>query len=234
MQVELVTKISVGLDDQLHLISNFEGKVLEQLSWLNRRPGDKEPHDEDVELGTIVAARLHIGLAHELREELWQVCDNDSSLWESIYCCFLDDGGYKQTRILEDCVSGDLLLLYDIKLKREHRGRGIELAVADGLIDTIGAGCDLAIYYYGDHLWEVPIYAPMGFKRTKLKHGEEFLHLNLAHWHPKIRPIESPEDAVLFEVYDPRHPSEGSLGRVWTEKPPDEPTENELNQSVES
>ncbi|MDD5544371.1 MAG: hypothetical protein PHX83_14475 [Acidobacteriia bacterium] len=203
------------------LITHFGGGIFETRQWLNRHLRDEEDDpDDELKLGSFCASRLHVELCHEAHADLAYTCDAESQIWLEVWECYLTSNGYKRAEILADCCVQDVFLIEDIGLKRDFRGRGIELAVARRLIDTVGAGCGLAVYYVGDRDWEAPIYAPLGFKPTKLKYGNGLLHLNLTRTYPMVRGIAHPTDELMFELYDAHDPGRPPLSPIVRTKPP--------------
>lgn len=142
--------------------------------------GEGNPTDDG---GTAVVDRLHVNLVEEHEDILFEVCDADSATWNEVFAGFLrdeDDNGlgfYKDLPGLQECCTKDILLIHDISTRPEYRGRGIEMAVARRIIDTLGAGCDLAVYHYGDHLNELEVLKPLGFEIGPIE-GYAFLNLN--------------------------------------------------------
>lgn len=120
-----------------------------------------ETGDEDLvaTAGQVVVERLHIGLVVDVsHDRLFDACDACSDSWTKVYEAFLKEEGqgddelgfYKSLPDLEECCQGDVLLIRELSLEKEYRGRGLEMMVAQVLIDTIGSGCDLAVFEYGD------------------------------------------------------------------------------------
>lgn len=155
-------------------------------------PNETDDQGEPVaEAGTAVVERLHINLVDERGAGLHDTCDADSSDWEGVFDAFLsedgDHGCFQDIPETEDCYSKDVLLIQDISLKPEYRGRGIEMAVAQRVIESVGSGCDLVVYLFGQHPDELEALKPMGFNPGPV---EGYAFVNLNYEHPTVGEVE--------------------------------------------
>ncbi len=154
-------------------------------------------------VGTALIERLHIDLTESRGVPLYDVCDADSGEWEAIFAAFLATGeeennseerGFYKTGVLEECCTGDVLLIRDIAAEPAYQGRGVEMAIADRILDTLGAGCDLAVYYYGDHVDELERYKLLGFRAGPVA-GFAYLELNFLH--PSVEEVTNEDGQRL-------------------------------------
>jgi GNAT superfamily N-acetyltransferase len=140
------------------------------------------------EAGKAIVDRLHVSLVDEGGDSLYVACDADSSQWEAVFAGFLcedgDQGFYQEISQTADCCSRDVLLIRDILVKPEYQSRGLEMAVAERIIETFGSCCDLVVYDYGDQTNELEALTPIGFRPGPIQ-GHAFLNLN--HQHPKVQ-----------------------------------------------
>jgi hypothetical protein len=148
-------------------------------------PGETNDQDDLVaNAGKAIVDRLHINLVDESGDSLYDACDADSSEWEAVFAGFLcedgDRGFYKEIPETTDCCQRDVLLIHDISLNSEYQSRGLEMAVAARIIETLGSWCDLVIYNYGDHMKELEALKPMGFLPGPVE-GHAFINLNYSH-----------------------------------------------------
>jgi len=148
-------------------------------------PEENDDQDEPVaEAGTAIVERLHISLVDERGDGLHDACDADSSDWVGVFDAFLmedgDHGFYQAIPETEDCYQKDVLLIQDISLKPEYKGRGIEMAVAQRIIESVGSGCDLVVYLFGQYPDELEALKPMGFNPGPVE-GYAFINLNYSH-----------------------------------------------------
>ncbi len=147
--------------------------------------------DEDnptVRIGKARVECLHVGLADNLGIDLSEICDADSSLWDQIFSAFLTNGDagpgfYQDDETLEDCCTGDVMLIDDIEIVPEYLGRGVEMAIASRIIEIVGNKCDLAVYHLGDAHDLFEHLKPLGFKAQT---EGEFAFLNLLYQHPRV------------------------------------------------
>lgn len=135
-----------------------------------------------VHLGTAEVTRLHINLACNLGVDLFGICDSRDQFWYGLFEAFLTndedtDGAYQDKDGLDDCATGDLFLIHRIVLEPEYRGRGIEMAVTQQLVQNLGARCDLAVYYVGDQIEDLKWLKPMCFERLDTEPDLAFLNL---------------------------------------------------------
>ena len=148
-----------------------------------------EGDDDDliVDVGKAVVDRLHITLVDEGGDSLFDVCDADSSEWVGVFAAFLcedgDRGFYQEIPETEDCCQRDVLLIHDISVEPEYQSRGLEMAVAERIIETLGSWCDLAVYNYGNHKNELEMLETIGFCPGPV---EGYAFLNLNHAHPTV------------------------------------------------
>lgn len=137
--------------------------------------------------GKAIVDRLHVTLIDEGGDSLYDACDADSREWEAVFAGFLCDDGdrgfYKEIPETADCCQRDVLLIHDISVKPEYQSRGLEMAVAERIIETLGAWCDLVVYNYGDHQDELKTLEPIGFEAGPVE-GHAFLNMN--HMHPTV------------------------------------------------
>ncbi|MFA5053713.1 MAG: hypothetical protein WC565_06630 [Parcubacteria group bacterium] len=174
-----------------HIIVFVEGSVEDfQKSGLTV-PNDVNEEDDNhyVSAGEAAVDRLHINLAvDDGGDSLWDVCDADSAQWEAVFAAFLcedgDRGFYKEIAETADCCQRDVLLIHDISLSPEFQSRGLEMAVAERVIETLGSWCDLVVYNYGVNMNELKALEPMGFRPGPVE-GYAFLNLNFSH--PKVQ-----------------------------------------------
>lgn len=152
----------------------------------------KAEGDEDdliVEVGTAVVDRLHVSLVDEGGDSLLDACDADSSEWLAVFTGFLcedgDQGFYQEIPETDDCCQRDVLLIHDIRVEPEYQSRGIEMAVAERIIETLGSWCDLVVYNYGNRKNELEMLEPIGFRPGPV---EGYAFLNLNHAHPTVHP----------------------------------------------
>ncbi len=179
--------------------------------------------DEDdghyVSAGEATVDRLHINLAvDDGGDSLYDVCDADSTEWEAVFAAFLcedgDRGFYKEIAETVDCCQRDVLLIRDISVAPQFQSRGLEMAVAERLIETLGSWCDLVVYNYGVNLNELKALEPMGFRPGPLE-GYAFLNLNYSH--PKVHPDGFCKFVALPDPpdeYPPTLPARPD-GNVW-------------------
>lgn len=173
-----------------------------------------EERDEEgfpvAKVGAAVVERLHIDLTESRGVPLYNVCDADSGEWEDVFAAFLatgeeenkldawqlrlDERSYYKANILEECCTGDVLLIRDIATEPAYQGRGIEMAIADRILETLGAGCDLAVYYYGDHVDELERYKLLGFREGPVA-GFAYLELNFLH--PSVEEVTNEDGKRL-------------------------------------
>lgn len=173
--------------------------------------GTNDQGDAVADGGTAVVDRLHLSLVDEEGHSLFDACDADSQEWEAVYSAFLaedsDHGFFQDIPETEECYQRDVLLIHDISLKPEYKGRGIEMAVARRIIETIGSWCDLIVYNFGNHLDELDVLAPMGFRPGPVE-GYAFLNPNFEHQKVKevsfckfiAEPDEPPEPGVAVPI----------------------------------
>jgi GNAT superfamily N-acetyltransferase len=139
--------------------------------------------------GKAIVDRLHITLVDEGGDSLYDTCDADSCEWEAVFAGFLceegEQGFYKEIAETLDCYQRDVLLIRDISVMPEFQSRGLEMAVAERIIETLGSWCDLVVYNYGDHTNELKALEPMGFRPGPVE-GYAFLNLNYSH--PRVHP----------------------------------------------
>lgn len=158
---------------------------------------------EPTHIGTAVCSRLHIwNVGNNECVSLFDVCDSVDHHWYQLYEAFLhveDDeiGFYRDLPELEDCCTGDLLLIDEIKIRPEYQGRGIELAVVDRLADTLGSQCELTAFYLGNMQADFEWLKQIGFKQ--LDGYEGFAFRNEARMHPTVHEI--PGGDFRFEVH---------------------------------
>jgi GNAT superfamily N-acetyltransferase len=148
-------------------------------------------------VGTVRFDRLNVGLICETGDNIMDVCDADSGAWEGLAASFLSDdtnGLYKETDELENCCTGDVLLILDIALEDPYRGRGVELIIAQRIIHTFGSGCHLAVFYYENQHHEVNWYSEMGFKLGPLP---GYMYLNLTRRNPRVVETVDGQDRPL-------------------------------------
>lgn len=139
-----------------------------------------------VAVGTATAQRLHTNMVLENRRSLTEVGDDDSQIMADLTAA-LGDGDYVFTGPLQDKIEGfgDVFLITDITVESdEHKNTGVELLVANRILETLGDGCCAAFYYYGNQAYEVPPYLLLGFK-DGLVPG--FLMLDMSLWRPRLR-----------------------------------------------
>lgn len=143
-------------------------------------------------VGKAFVSRLHIELCANQEEDLFEICDSIDSFWHSLYSTFFtnEPGFYQDKAGLEDCCSHDVIVIHDISLIPDYQNRGVEMAVAQRIMDTLGAGCCLAVYYYGDKLEELQRFTPMGFKNCDMG---DMCFLNLLHLSPRVEELREPK-----------------------------------------
>ena len=155
------------------------------------------PGGRVAKVGTVVLECLHIGLLCESQDNILDVCNADSSIWGGVAASFLSgetNGYYQDTEELENCCTGDVMLILDINLEEHYRGRGVEMVLAQRLIQTLGSGCHLAVFYYEDQHHEVNWYTEMGFK---LGPRPGYMYLNLTRRYPKVFETVNGQDQSL-------------------------------------
>lgn len=143
--------------------------------------------------GKAIVDRLHITLVEQGEDSLYDACDADSREWEAVFAAFLcedgDRGFFKEIYETVDCCQHDVLLIRDISVSPEFQSRGLEMAVAERIIETLGSWCDLAVYNYGEHTDELERLKPIGFRPgPAVSSIEGYAFLNLNHAHPRVHP----------------------------------------------
>lgn len=191
------SQICMGeVSDDSEYITRFEVEVLDE-----REPEEFDttglprgtsldagiPGGRVAKVGTITLECLHVGLLCESQNNILDVCNADSSIWGGVAASFLSEdetnGYYQETEELENCCTGDVMLILDINLEEPYRSRGVEMILAQRLIQSLGSGCHLAVFYYEDQHHEVNWYTEMGFK---LGPRPGYMYLNLTLRHPRI------------------------------------------------
>lgn len=121
--------------------------------------------------------------------------DSDLDLGEQDF-----EGYYRDLDELDGCFEGDLLYIRDIAVGDAYKERGVEMAIAARIIDTLGAGCDLVVYCFGEYTYELEALKPLGFIKSP-REGYAFLNLR-KYGCPRVRELENGEHDALcrFEV----------------------------------
>jgi hypothetical protein len=99
-------------------------------------------------VGKVKAYRIHVDLAHQAGESVFDVCDAHSQDLHEIYAALFDpvtDDLKESVRHQIDGFDSDVLILDYILLSPRWRGLKIGLLAARKLIDLLGGGCGLAV-----------------------------------------------------------------------------------------
>lgn len=150
--------------------------------------------------------RLHLGLCYDLDVDPREACDALSGEWDGVASLFLSKlgedarGFYTEEEDTEDCCVGDVLMIGDLQVEPAYQDRGFEMAIAQSVIDTLGSGCDLAVYCYAneEREHEIQRFTEMGFQ-VCMRDGEpmEYIYLNLHHNHPRVEELLDTEHNSL-------------------------------------
>jgi hypothetical protein len=101
-------------------------------------------------VGRVKAYRLHVQLARQRGELLFEVCDSHSTEMEELYLSLFDPGedDFKEdVRARFSGLDPDVLVLDYVLLHPRWRGLKLGLLAARKMIDLLGGGCGLAVSY---------------------------------------------------------------------------------------
>jgi hypothetical protein len=101
-------------------------------------------------VGLVQAYRIHIDLAEEAGERIFEVCDSHSQEMHEVYAALFDphtDDLKEEVRASFDVFGSDLLVLDYILLSPRWRGLKLGLLAARKMIDLLGGGCGLAVSF---------------------------------------------------------------------------------------
>jgi hypothetical protein len=116
-------------------------------------------------VGKVKAWRIHVDLAREAGESIFDVCDAHSQELLEVYAALFDpdaDDLKETVRTQVDGFDNDVLVLDYILLSPRWRGLKLGLLAARKLIDLLGGGCGLAVSWIyplnpdADSFWRVP------------------------------------------------------------------------------
>jgi hypothetical protein len=99
-------------------------------------------------VGLVKAYRVHVALAHEAGESLFDVFDAHSQPMADLYAALFDvaqEGLSEAVRDQFDAFDSDLLILDYVLLAPRWRGLRIGLLAARKLVDLLGGGCGLVV-----------------------------------------------------------------------------------------
>lgn len=171
IDLEVRTSVPLGeLTCDHGLVTWYEAKITDSRTGADRlRLGlvqsSASADDEgyiDTQIGRALVARIHLGLAFNSKDSLYDVCDADSGDLEALYVWYLDEDGLRREGEFVEHDDHDLFVVHDIHLRKPYRGRGLEMAIAVRLIETLGADCEAAFVNYASQE-ELALYQPLGF-----------------------------------------------------------------------
>lgn len=121
-------------------------------------------------------ARVHVGMAANVEERLFDVLAADSAELRALYQEFFDEDWFQEQ--FEEGAGSDLLYLGEITVEPEWVGRNVELALVRRLCDTLGQGCELAVIAYAANE-AIAAWQQLGFTGAVEQGTGGFLHLPL-------------------------------------------------------
>ena len=99
-------------------------------------------------VGRVSALRVHVGLAHDAGESVYDVCDSHSHELHLLHTLLYEPGGYGLKPSLArrfDVFDSDLLVLDYVVLAPRWRGLKLGLLAVRKAVDLLGGGCGLAV-----------------------------------------------------------------------------------------
>jgi hypothetical protein len=140
LSIEFNMNVPLRLDDGelSDLIVTFVGEVLDH--------GDETGAPEVV--GRIEGSRVHVGLALERGEPLFDVCDAHSQTMMELYeALYNPETGEMREGIAEETSGTDILFVESIELLPEYRGRTLGLMALRRTLEFLGGGCAVAVVW---------------------------------------------------------------------------------------
>ena len=105
---------------------------------------------EVTKVGRVAARRIHVGLAQDAGEPLFDVCDCHSQELHELHVLLYEPDSYQfREAVIRrfEAVEADLLVLDYVVLHPRWRGLKLGLLAIRTLVDRLGGGCGLAVSF---------------------------------------------------------------------------------------